>query len=233
MYDTLPTELRMLALGLPAVPTPEDLFFALYGQEISRCICGGGELLYDLAHVPDSSKGQFLEGMARVLYEALVWQNIIIRKDPEAVHAIERFETALRAAYNAFLQIPEDWREVLTTLPGPGSTKMPWDRALQSMLRKCSDHTGRSPIVTPQRGRGRRKGDATKDTYPFRDFIWNVARSVRQHGGHLTLYAREQRGTWIDALNGLRPLFLEGFIPRVLPLSMIEEVQAKANKLPL
>jgi hypothetical protein len=101
------------------------------------------------------------------------------------------------------------------------------------MIRKCAEYTGKSPRVTAKGGRGRRKGDRTKDTYPLKNFVWRLARAIRRHGGGLTLYAKEQRGTWIDALNGLRPLFPEGFIPKAPPLSLIEEVQAKANKLPL
>jgi hypothetical protein len=227
-------------------PAEKEDWISERAEELYNCGDRGGKLLCELAQVPNSSKDQFLNETRKILSGAFLGHQIIIR-NTEVVGAVERFETALRGAYSAFLLIPEEYRHLFHFFEvrpddGPLNAELvvralrredPWDYIFRRMIRKCADYTGRRPTVIAQRGRGRRKGSATRDTYPLRNFVWKLARTVRRHGGHLTLYAKEQRGTWIDALNGLRPLYPEGFIPKVLPVSMIEEVQAKANKLPL
>jgi len=221
----------------------ETLSRALYG-----CADGGSKLLCELAKIPDACADQFRNEITRVLWQAYLGECTNIRwfreTEPEIVSATEKFEKALRETYSIFLSLPEGWRHMFFFFePRPGETpsdtlsilqrEEPWDSIFRRMIRRCADYSGRRPIVTAKRGRGRRKGDSTKDTYPLKNFVWKLARAVRRHGGRLTLYTKEQRGTWVDALNGLRPLFPEGFIPNTLPLSMIEEVQAKANKFPL
>jgi hypothetical protein len=223
---------------------PKDWFFE-QAKRLSNCGNRGGRLLCELAQVPDSSKDQFLNETREILFGAFLGHKIIIRENTEVAGAVERFEMALRGAYSAFLLIPEEWRNLFYFSEVRPGEKMdaeicaslvrqePWDSILLRMIEHSARYTGKRPVVAVKLGRGRRKGDATKNTYPLRNFVWELARAVRRHGGRLTLYAKEQRGTWIDALNGLRPLFPEGFIPNALPLSMIAEVRAKANKHPL
>jgi hypothetical protein len=223
-----------------------DLTEALYD-----CHDKGSKLLCELAKIPDACADQFRNEVGRVLCSTYLGNSINIRwsktDSPEIVAAIEKFERTIREAYSIFLSLPEDWRNLFFFFEvRPGESlrdansivsalrrEEPWDSIFRRMIRKCAEYTGKRPIVIAKRGRGRRRGDSTKDTYPLKNFVWKLARAVRRHGGGLTLYAKEQSGTWIDALNGLRPLFPEGFIPNVLSLSMIEEVQTKANKLPL
>jgi hypothetical protein len=229
-------------------PTDWDDWANETARAMHDCADRGGKLLCELAKIPDGCADQFRKEAGMVLFQAYVGDRTSLRRGvpPEIVAAIEKFERAIREAYSIFLSLPEDWRGLFhffevrpgETLDAPGvlsalQREEPWDSIFRRMIRKCADHTGRPPRVAPKRGRGRRRGDRTKDTYPLKTLIWKLARVVRRHGGRLTLYSKEQRGTWVDALNGLRLWFPEGFIPNTLPLSMIEEVQAKANKFPL
>jgi len=210
----------------------------VYDTLLSDCRDRGSKLLCELAQIPEACAEQFRDEVGKLLSQTLAGDGINIRKNKnipsETVAAIEKFEGAVRQAHSLFFSVPEYWRCLFQffepqVVPG----EEPWDSIFRRMISNCAEHTGGRPIAAAKRGRGRRRGGATKDTYPLRNFVWKLARVVRRHGGGLTLYAKEQRGTWIDALNGLQPLFFDGFIPAVLPLSMIEEVQAKANKLPL
>ena len=228
------------------VQVPPD--YSDYWDDVEKlqvdCAIRGSKLLCELARIPDACEDQFREEVGRVLSEAYMGDWLILGRDvpPEIVATFEKFEKAVREAYSIFLSLPEYWCWILFFEPRPGEApsdplsiiqRADPDPIFRRMIRRCAEHTGRRPTVTAKRGRGRRTGDSTKDTYPFKNFVWKLARTVGRHGGHLTLYAKEQRGTWVDALNGLRLLFPEGFIPSALPLSMIEEVQTKANKFSL
>jgi hypothetical protein len=232
-----------------ATPGEEDYWYP-FAKAVSDCGHKGSKLLCELAQIPEACADRFCDEIGRVLATTYIGDHMILGRSktvpPEIVTTVEKFEKAIREAYSIFLSLPEEWRHLFyffEVRPGDwrssGSLvsalqrEEPWDSIFQRMIRKCTDYTGRRPMVTAKRGRGRRRGDSTKETYPLKNFVSKLACAVRRHGGRLTLNAKEQRGTWIDALNGLRPLFTEGFIPNALPLSMIEEVQAKANKFPL
>jgi hypothetical protein len=181
--------------------------------------------------------------------DALVWAYLNSDRrpqPPEVQRAHDEVEEGLRRVYSAMQAIDEGWRTVLfsfydvTLLWGENrnfddyckSVEL-WEPIVRRMVEKCADRSGKSPHVPPRSGRrGRRKRAATKDTYRFKVFIWTIARIVKRHHGHLTLDRTKKHGTWIVALNGLRPLF-DGLIPAALPVSTIEELQASSNKTPL
>jgi hypothetical protein len=209
-----------------------------------NCADRGSKLLCEHARIPDACIDQFRDEVGEVLVQTYLRYCMYSKTIPaETIIVIEKFEKAIREAYSIFLLLPEEWRRrfhFVETYEPPKDDilaviqrEKPWDSILQRMIHGCANYTGRHPRVAAKRGRGRRRGDSTKKTYLFKNFVFSLARVVRRHGGGLTLYRLEQSGTWIDALNGLRPLFPKGFIPDDSPLSMIEEIQAKANKHPL
>jgi hypothetical protein len=207
------------------------------------------EYLCELARIPEACRSKFRNAVRGILFSTIkedIWNirgsNLV---PPEIIAGIDEFETAIRRAYNALRLLPEDWRrDRLCFWPPPPDeltaeavasahqNRQPWEDVLQRMVVECSELTGRPRgKVDAKRGRGRRKGAATRDTYPLRNLVWKLARTVRRYGGRLTLDAKKQKGTWIDALSFLQPSLR--CIPRALPLSMIQEVQTKANKVPL
>jgi hypothetical protein len=208
-------------------------------QALLNCAHKGGELLCELAQIPGPCRKQFLDEVGRILAGIHL---AATKLPPGAQEAFKSVETKLRAAYAALLALPPEWRFALHLLPEPlppikewkWSEAVPFEDYLRRMVQTCARITGGDPHVKASNGRrGRRSGARTRATYPLMIFIWKIARAVKRHGGKLTLDRHKQRGTWIDALDGLRPLFPKGFIPHAAPLSMIEELQRKSNKKPL
>src|SRR5262249_37749585 len=142
---------------------------------------------------------------------------------------LEAIETNIRAAYSVLLAIRPYDRRFFFLLPEPLRLPIDWskcdtfDQYLGRMVQHCARLTGRDPhVVASKKGRGRQKHARTKATYPLMVLIWKIARAVKRHHGNLTLDRHKRRGTWVEALEGLRPLFPEGFIPHAVPFSMIE-----------
>jgi hypothetical protein len=217
----------------------DDDWVVRHSKCVADCADIGGELLCKLAFIPPPGRKQFLDEVARVLATAYIQNSIQL--PPEIMRVVVDIEKNIRAAYSALLTLPLEWRPLLYTIPDPPlpsivqfdfSQIAQFEQTLERMIKACSMYTGKSPRVMAKSGkRGRRRNDRTKTAYPLKVLIWRVGRAVKRCGGRLTLDRANKRGTWIDALNGLRPLFPEGFIPNALPLSAIEELQARSNRL--
>src|SRR5262249_207280 len=92
-----------------------------------------------------------------------------------------------------------------------------WTHVLRLMSEACSELTGKNPYphAKSRSGRGRRRGDI-KD-YPLNHLVRSLTNELRDCGGRLTLDVKGQRGSWIKALDMLRPLLPAGFIPKAPP----------------
>jgi len=204
------------------MPAEREDWIVEFADELATCGDKGAELLCELAQIPPVCKEQFLEEMGQALVAANIGRRILIHEyDHAPKEAIEEFERRLRAAYSAFLAIPEEWRDVFCVWECPDVTEAKaiavmiqraehWDSIFQRLIRKCAELTGSDPRVMAKRGRGRHKKQSTKGTYWLKAFLWKLARIIKRHGGRLTLTRASQSGTWVDALNGLRPLLPSG-----------------------
>jgi hypothetical protein len=233
------------------VDEDEAYFWLMGGPPGANCAKVGGELLYRLAEIPPPCREQFLQDVGDDLRMAFTLNSL--RLPAEAMNAVEEIEKNVRAAYSRLLALPADLQKCFFLFPAPDSelhrlvfgdeTNPPSDDAVhlplfegafKAMLALCSLYTkGHPEVAAKSGGPGRRKKHRTRATNTLRSLIWNIARVVKRHHGKLTLDRAKQKGTWIAAMDGLRPLFPQGFIPKAPPLSMIEELQAKSNKTPL
>jgi len=91
------------------------------------------------------------------------------------------------------------------------------------MLWILSDFTGRNPVPTLPKGRGRPRGTVKNwQLQNFTEALWETAEIC---GGHL--YADRKRadgGTMIKALKLLRPVLPEGLLPKTSFVSTIETI---------
>jgi hypothetical protein len=204
--------------------------------------CGerGGELLCRHAKIPEACREQFVRKMRLELMLAFLQA----AQSSETIEAIEEIEASLRKTYEVFVAAPPAVQLLLTFAdtrfpipPGEITFEMfeMWTVALKRMIGRCSRFTGRGAhrAVPKRMGPGRRRGSPTKATLRLKMLIWKIARAVKQYGGKLTLSRHDKSGTWVDALNGLRPLFPKNFVPKSIPFTMIEGLQTKSNKTPL
>jgi hypothetical protein len=77
-------------------------------------------------------------------------------------------------------------------------------------------------VRAPKRGAPKRDDN-------FADFIENALVVTCGFGGSVTFNRKTGKGNITDMLTELRPITPDGFIPRVLPLSTIERLAAKAR----
>jgi hypothetical protein len=209
-----------------------------------RCAAQAAAVLRDLARVPSAGREQFREEISDLVYESIEdW----CHRGAKLSKAYLDLERSIRAAYVAtnkltkgemdYLEhaMQEQWRSMARPNSRAGRAislmigALGWRHTLSGMVKTCTRLTGKNPY--PNGSRGRRSGDITD--YPLRSFITGLAVTFMDTGGHLTLDVKGQRGTWVEALNMLRPLLPKGFIPIAPPLSTIERWIRKAEKPPL
>jgi hypothetical protein len=103
-------------------------------------------------------------------------------------------------------------------------------RLLAAMVEAFARITGKSPTFELRRGRGRRKGAI--GGWQFQHFVEELWRTVNEHGGKLTFSCKDNKGSgsMVDALETLRPLLPQGFIPKQLPAKTIGRIKSSLNK---
>jgi hypothetical protein len=160
--------------------------------------------------------------------------------DPQKRNALLRAELAFRAAREAILALDKRDQVVLRRaflynssgslapywLPPPlqdFAGKRIWNRALDELLWTFSEFTGSNPFPAPPNGRGRPRG--TVGNWQLQKFVEILWETTKLYGGNL--YAdpkRDDGGTMIQALELLRPVLPESFLPKVLPVRTIETI---------
>jgi hypothetical protein len=211
----------------------------------------GAKLLADRAGIPELYKNRFIEKVVHYLRHAQLQKKYSIAGFSDAErNSVLEVEVALRKALKIILGFPQPhiffhvdrptkplsaeerarkdvtWENVLS------QKVVIWKDVLTTMVAHLADFTGKSPrVVAGPKKRGRSKGARTQHSYQLRRLIWNLALAVEEGHGELTLYRENKSGTWIDALNDLRPL-MPGIIPNANEglLSMIEVLGNRARK---
>ena len=191
------------------------------------CAERAAEALVDLARVPSAGREQFREEISDLVCETI--QDYCVR-GAKLSKAYADLERSIRAAWVATNKLTKGERDYLEHAMEESALYLQgWRHTLSIMVRACTRLTGKNPYSGG--ARGRRKGDI-KD-YPLKSFVTGLAVTFMGTGGHLTLDVKGQRGTWVEALNTLRPLLPNGFIPTAPPLSTIERWIREAEKTPL
>lgn len=196
----------------------------------NKCANRAADILIELARVPAMRQKQFRDEMCKLVLRE--HKAIVVRRGKRS-RAFIRLEQNIRAAYIAVQHITKEERAYLdATTDKWAEGALPPDEffraALFLMARSCAAMSGKSPYMIARGGRGRRRGDI-KD-YPFKLFICSLARWVLRSGGRLSLDVKNQSGSWIKALDLLRPQLPNGFIPGALPLTSIERYIAEAKE---
>jgi hypothetical protein len=199
------------------------------------------EKLLILANVPSSNREPAHQNIAGILHEWSV--TYLEQKSHKPSREFLKFERALRSAYVAYGKLDDEERKFLNDSAYVVYRKLDdeeqkflndgrpnWALDLIEMIFVCTWITGKSPLVSPGDGRGRRKGDIKN--FPLKSFVHVLAFYLSKNGGRLTLDVKGRRGTWIRALELLRPVMTAGFIPKALPLSTIDDWIREFDSLP-
>jgi hypothetical protein len=200
----------------------------LYGDEARD----GATLLCDLARVPSQHRQHFNDKMTEGLVHiwVLALQNIKTWA-PQEARAFNNLENGLRTALRAAQAMPAGKLKRLEEGAPPPAPEH-WLDALVAMVAACTFVSGKAFLsrrsATAHR-RGRPRDASTQAIYIFRTLIEEIANTVKNHDGKLTLTRATETGTWIDALNKLRPHLPGRVIPKKLPLPTIEKIQGRVN----
>jgi hypothetical protein len=190
-------------------------------ERITKCAEAAAEALINFAQIPPINHVRFREEATDLAYRVSL--GCLTRRGFKPSRAFLEAERGLRIAFAASKRLMEREHVSLNFYIRHQALFLidhDWNDALRSMVVACARLTGKSPVVTAGKGRGRRKGDI-KD-YPLKAFVCALVRLVRDNGGTLTLDVKGRRGTWIKALDMLRPLMPANLIPATPPLSTIE-----------
>jgi hypothetical protein len=189
------------------------------------CAVRAVEALTDLGRVPSAGRERFREEVLDLMHNT--FNDLAVRDygRPRRSKALVDLERSIRVARGAIKGLTKWERAYLegrvrSQMTGWGARDVGWNDVLSAMIKPCATLTGKNPWST-RSGRGRPRG-GIKD-YPFSKFIRSLAWALHFSGGRLTLDVKGQRGSWVKALDALRPLLPTGFIPVAPPLSTIEK----------
>jgi hypothetical protein len=191
-------------------------------RHIDECALRAVEALTDLARVPSVGRERFREEVWDLMQKTF---HDLAARGPRQSRALVDLERSIRVARGAIKGLTKYERAYLearvrSQMMRWGARDVGWNDVLSAMIEPCATLTGKNPWST-RSGRGRPRG-GIKD-YPFSKFIRSLAWALHFSGGRLTLDVKGQRGSWVKALDALRPLLPPGFIPVAPPLSTIEK----------
>lgn len=194
-----------------------------------ECANHAADALIELARVSPAAQKRFRDGIYKLVSKT---HNDCAFRNGKLSGAFVELERNIRAARVATFKLTKRERVYLDHAIPTKCGFFDWADILSFINGVCADLTGKNPYphVRSRTGRGRRRGDV-KD-YPLKQFVQSLTRELRDTGGRLTLDVKGRRGTWIKALDMLRPLLPARFIPKAPPLSTIERWIREEEKAP-
>jgi len=223
--EELPEELLAQMHDEPDEALTDEEWEEVLKEEKHMDACGNqaANALVELARVPFAGQKRFREKIYELVREThnAFWS----RYHHNSSKAFAELERNIRAACVASLGLTKRERDHLDrVINRHRRIKRPdgWTHVLRLMSEACSELTGKNPYphAKSRSGRGRRRGDI-KD-YPLNHFVRSLTIELRDCGGRLTLDVKGQRGSWIKALDMLRPLLPAGFIPKAPPSQRLQ-----------